>query len=41
MRCYRFSLTDHPGVNHFALPADPSVLRQLIAAAERPRSGCP
>jgi lecithin-cholesterol acyltransferase len=41
MPCFRFSLTDHPGVNHFALPADPSVLRQLIAAAERPRSRCP
>jgi len=41
MRCFRFSLTDHPGVNHFALPADPSVLSQLIAAAERPRSNCP
>lgn len=41
MPCFRFSLTDHPGVNHFALPADPSVLRQLIAATERPRSRCP
>ena len=41
MRCFRFSLTDHPGVNHFALPADPSVLRQLIAATDRPRSDCP
>jgi hypothetical protein len=38
MRCFRFSLTDHPQVNHFALPADPNVLRQLIAAAARPRS---
>jgi lecithin-cholesterol acyltransferase len=41
MRCFRFSLTDNPGVNHFALPADPNVLRQMIAAAERPRSNCP
>lgn len=41
MRCFRFSLTDHPGVNHFALPTDPSVLRQVIAAAERRRSRCP
>jgi lecithin-cholesterol acyltransferase len=40
MRCYRFSLTDHPGVDHFQLPSDPSVLSQLIAAAERPRSRC-
>jgi lecithin-cholesterol acyltransferase len=41
MKCFRFSLTDNPGVNHFALPADPSVLRQVIAAAEQPRSNCP
>jgi len=41
MRCFHFSLTDHLGVNHFALPADPSVLRQLIRAAARPRSRCP
>jgi lecithin-cholesterol acyltransferase len=41
MRCYRFSLTDHPGVDHFQLPSNPSVLSQLIAAAERPRSRCP
>lgn len=40
MRCFRFSLTDHPGVNHFSLPSNPSVLSQLIAAAERPRSRC-
>jgi lysophospholipase-3 len=41
MRCYRFSLTDHPGVNHFALPTNPSVLSQVVAAAARPRSNCP
>jgi lysophospholipase-3 len=41
MRCFRFSLTDHPGVNHFSLPSDPSVLSQLIAAAAVPRSNCP
>ena len=40
MRCYRFSLTDHPGVDHFDLPSNSSVLAQLIAAAERPRSRC-
>jgi lecithin-cholesterol acyltransferase len=39
MRCFRFSLTDHPAVNHFALPTNASVLRQMIAAA-RPRSRC-
>lgn len=41
MKCFRFSLTDNPGVNHFALPADPNVLRQVIAAAAQPRSNCP
>ncbi len=41
MPCFRFTLTDHPGVNHFSLPSNPSVLSQLIAAAERPRSRCP
>jgi lysophospholipase-3 len=41
MPCFRFSLTDHPGVNHFSLPSDPSVLAQLIAAAAQPRSSCP
>jgi lecithin-cholesterol acyltransferase len=41
MPCYRFSLTDHPGVNHFALPSDPRVLERLIAATRRPRSSCP
>jgi lecithin-cholesterol acyltransferase len=40
MRCYRFSLTDHPGVDHFDLPSNASVLSQLIAAAEAPRSHC-
>ena len=40
MRCFRFSLTDHPGINHFSLPSNPSVLSQLIAAAQQPRSRC-
>ena len=26
MKCFRFSLTDNPGVNHFVLPVDDSVL---------------
>jgi len=38
-RRHRFSLTDNPGVNHFALPSDPGVLQRLIAAAAAPRSG--
>jgi lecithin-cholesterol acyltransferase len=40
MRCYRFSLTDNPGVNHFELPANPAVLKRLIANLKRPRSRC-
>lgn len=40
MRCHRFSLTDNPGVDHFALPADPGVLARLVSAAAAPRSRC-
>jgi lecithin-cholesterol acyltransferase len=40
MRCYRFTLTDNPGVNHFALPVNRKVLRRLIADVRRPRSRC-
>jgi lysophospholipase-3 len=41
MPCHRFSLTDNPGVTHFALPSDPGVLSRLVAAATAPRSRCP
>jgi lecithin-cholesterol acyltransferase len=40
MPCYRFSLTDNPGVDHFQLPSNPNVLRAVIADASRPRSRC-
>jgi lecithin-cholesterol acyltransferase len=40
MRCYRFTLTDNPGVNHFALPVNPKVLRRLVADVRRARSRC-
>jgi lecithin-cholesterol acyltransferase len=40
MRCFRFQLTDNPGVDHFSLPSDPGVLAQLIADLRRPRSHC-
>jgi lecithin-cholesterol acyltransferase len=40
MKCFRFSLTDNPGVNHFALPIDDAVLQRLIAHLKRPRSHC-
>ncbi len=40
MRCYRFSLVDNPGVNHFSLPSNQKVLRRLISVLGRPRSRC-
>jgi lecithin-cholesterol acyltransferase len=41
MPCFRFSLTDHPGVDHFSLPSNKSVLQQLLAALAEARSSCP
>jgi lecithin-cholesterol acyltransferase len=41
MPCFHFSLTDNPGVDHFALPSDAGVLERLLADLERPRSHCP
>jgi lecithin-cholesterol acyltransferase len=41
MPCFHFSLTDNPGVDHFALPSDSGVLSRLIVNLERPRSHCP
>jgi lecithin-cholesterol acyltransferase len=40
MRCYRFSLTDNPGVNHFELPGNTTVLKRLVTKLKRPRSRC-
>jgi lysophospholipase-3 len=40
MRCFHFSLTDNPGVDHFSLPSDPGVLGRLLADVARPRSNC-
>ena len=40
MPCYRFSLTDNPGVNHFDLPSDPGVLARLVAHLHEPASDC-
>ena len=40
MRCWHFSLTDNPGVDHFSLPSNPSLLARLIADANSPRSNC-
>jgi lysophospholipase-3 len=41
MPCFHFSLTDNPGVDHFALPSDSGVLSRLIANLQSPRSHCP
>ena len=41
MRCFHFSLTDNPGIDHFSLPSDPNVLGRLLAHLARPRSQCP
>ena len=40
MRCWHFSLTDNPGVDHFSLPSNTSLLTRLIADANAPRSSC-
>jgi lecithin-cholesterol acyltransferase len=40
MPCFHFSLTDNPGVDHFALPSDAGVLDRLLADLGRPRSQC-
>jgi lecithin-cholesterol acyltransferase len=40
MRCFRFSLTDSRGVNHFELPSNTSLLDRLVANAARQRSDC-
>ena len=39
--CFRFSLTDNPGVDHFALPGDPGLLSRLVDSLGRRRSSCP
>ena len=40
MPCFHFSLTDNPGVDHFALPSNPAVLGRLLVDIARPRSQC-
>jgi lysophospholipase-3 len=41
MRCYRFRLTNNPGVSHLGLVTDPHVIRRLLSDLARPRSRCP
>jgi len=40
MRCYRFTLTDNPGVGHFSLPSNRHVLARLVTDLARSRSRC-
>jgi lecithin-cholesterol acyltransferase len=40
MRCYRFSLTNNPGVSHLGLVSDPDVIHRLLNDLARPRSRC-
>jgi lysophospholipase-3 len=40
MRCFRFHLSDNPGVDHFSLPSNADVLARLVADLARPRSHC-
>jgi lysophospholipase-3 len=40
MRCFRFSLTDNPGVDHFSLPSNPAVLASIVADLAQARSDC-
>ena len=41
MDCWHFSLTDNPGIDHFALPSNADVLARLVTDASAPRSDCP
>jgi lysophospholipase-3 len=41
MPCFRFSLTDNPGLDHFSMSRNPAVLNRLLANLTRPRSQCP
>ena len=41
MRCYRFRLTDNPGVSHLGLTSDPAVIHRLLSDLARRRSRCP
>ncbi|MEU3351766.1 hypothetical protein [Streptomyces sp. NPDC037389] len=40
MPCHRFTLTDNPGVDHFALPGHRAALDRLITHLGQPRTTC-
>lgn len=41
MKCFRFELTDNPGVAHGDLPFNDGVPGRLLTNLQRPRSVCP
>ncbi|MBF8194579.1 hypothetical protein ITP53_54795 [Nonomuraea sp. K274] len=41
MPCHRFTLTDNPGVDHFALPGHPALLDRLVTRLGQPPTHCP
>ena len=40
MRCYRFRLTDNPGVSHFDLTTNAGLIRRLLDDLRTPRARC-
>lgn len=40
MSCFHFSLTNNPGIDHFSLPSNASLLARLVSNLGRPRSNC-
>ena len=40
MPCFRFSLIDNPGIDHFSLPSNADLLARLVRDAALPRSDC-
>jgi lecithin-cholesterol acyltransferase len=40
MKCFRFELTDNPGIEHSSLPSDPGVLGRLLRNLQREKSVC-
>jgi lysophospholipase-3 len=40
MGCYRFRLTNNPGVSHLGLTSDPGVIHRLLGDLARPRASC-
>lgn len=41
MECFRFQLTDNPGMDHFTLPVDKTVVDRLVGNLKQSKSVCP